>query len=242
MKLAVILAAGMGTRLENHSNSQPKGFLKIGAESLIERSIRLLKEHGIERVLIGTGYSREHYNQLATLDSSVSLYHNPAFDKTGSLYTLGNARKIIDEDFLLLESDILYEKNSLKYLLDDNKKDVILTSGQTNSGDEVFIEATDSSKFKFMSKKKDDLTTISGELVGITKMSLKTYQKICKFIDDSFDSNPGLHYEDGINYVSNKIDFFIKKVENLLWCEIDDVHHLKRAKELLYPAIIKKDR
>ena len=57
-EVAVILAAGMGTRLKSVFSDRPKGFVEIGGEGLIARSIRLLKARGIRAgfsILGGSG-------------------------------------------------------------------------------------------------------------------------------------------------------------------------------------------
>lgn len=52
MKAAVIMAAGMGTRFGKRTELIPKGFVKVGGISMIERSITTLKSCGIERIII----------------------------------------------------------------------------------------------------------------------------------------------------------------------------------------------
>ena len=61
---AVILAAGLGTRLKHHTEAQPKGFLEVDGMSLIERSIEILVRAGISEIIIGTGYLYEHFDLL----------------------------------------------------------------------------------------------------------------------------------------------------------------------------------
>ena len=63
IKTAVILAAGMGTRLEGISKWVPKGFLKLGDIFIIEESINRLQQAGIERIIIVTGHLKEFYTQ-----------------------------------------------------------------------------------------------------------------------------------------------------------------------------------
>ena len=54
IKTAVILAAGMGSRLQDITqNEVPKGLLKIEGKSLVERSIEKLRSIGIEKIYIG---------------------------------------------------------------------------------------------------------------------------------------------------------------------------------------------
>ena len=52
-KLAVILAAGLGSRIKEFSILKPKGFIEINGVSLIERSIKILIDEGISKIYIG---------------------------------------------------------------------------------------------------------------------------------------------------------------------------------------------
>ena len=60
---AIILAAGLGSRIEKLTKSKPKGFIKIGETTLIERSINLLLQNGISKIYIGTGHKSIFYDR-----------------------------------------------------------------------------------------------------------------------------------------------------------------------------------
>src|SRR5687768_631200 len=132
---AVILAAGLGSRLKHHTQDQPKGFLEVEGKSLIERSIESLIQKGIRSVIIGTGYLPEYFEALKK-KFPVITFRNEDYSTTGSMYTLYVLKHLIREPILLLESDLLYDPISLDYLLEDSREDVILASDATNSGDE----------------------------------------------------------------------------------------------------------
>ena len=106
----------------------PKGFLYTESlqETLIERSLRLLKEVGIQEVIIGTGYENKAYDALAdrlsAKDFKIMTHKNEDFATTGSAYTLWCLRELITQDFLLLESDLVYEPLTIKDLLQDNSQ------------------------------------------------------------------------------------------------------------------------
>ena len=53
---AMILAAGLGKRLKPLTNDIPKPLLKVGNQSLIERNIRSLLNHGFDEIVINVSY------------------------------------------------------------------------------------------------------------------------------------------------------------------------------------------
>src|SRR5262245_31335509 len=106
---AIVLAAGVGMRLRSVVDDRPKGLVEIGGETLIGRSIRLLRAAGIERITIVAGYRAESYLEFASGLSDVSITLNPAFEATGSMASLDVGIREHPRDVVVLESDIVYE-------------------------------------------------------------------------------------------------------------------------------------
>jgi 2-aminoethylphosphonate-pyruvate transaminase len=237
IKTAVILAAGMGSRLKEKTKDKPKGFLEVAGKALITMSVEKLLHCGIEEIICGTGYLSEHYENFALNHKNFHCVRNDIYASTGSMYTLYNMRNVIHSDFLLLESDLIYERRGLKMLIDDVNADCILASGETSSGDEVFIEADKSNHLVNMSKDKNKINNVFGELVGITKLSLQAYDLMCDFFAGSMASNIKMDYEYALVGISKQIMIPVKKIPDLIWSEIDDANHLQRTTELVYPKI-----
>lgn len=235
---AVILAAGLGSRLKERTKEMPKAFLEVDGVALIHRSIQQLLKSGITRIIIGTGYLNHFFDDLKDTYPEIETCRNKDFASTGSMYTLYNLKHLLDSDFLLLEGDLLYEPLALKTLLEDSNKDIILASGKTQSNDEVYIEADSNWNLVNMSKKVPELKHISGELVGISKISINTFKAMCDYAEAQYKvGNREIHYEDDFVGISKDINILIKKIEDLAWCEIDDEHHLQRALNQVYPKI-----
>ena len=67
IKTAVILAAGLGSRLGGMTKSMPKGFLRLGSKPIIEESIEKLLSVGIEQIVMVIGHQAQLYENLATI-------------------------------------------------------------------------------------------------------------------------------------------------------------------------------
>jgi 2-aminoethylphosphonate-pyruvate transaminase len=235
---AVILAAGLGSRLKEKTQFAPKGLLPFHGKPLVPRSIEALKRAGISRIIIGTGHLASQYDLVAKETDGVSCVLNPHYAETGSLYTLYNLRSAVqDSSFLLLESDLLYENRALELLLASPDENIILASGTTNGGDEVYIEADSQSRFVNLSKTSAGLRRADGELTGISKVSSQLFKALCKTMETSLQTQPKMDYERGFVECARELPISVMKVEDLIWCEIDDEAQWRRAEEVILPRL-----
>lgn len=243
VKLAVILAAGRGTRMGEQGIVKPKGFIQVGSKTIIEESLIRLQRAGIEKVILVTGHKSEFYQQLAKEAGDwVQTVENPVYADSGSFYSLAILDGIIDEDFLLLESDLIYEQRALDTLQNDDRSDIILLSGKTNSGDEIYVETINSNNsmtLKTMSKDRSQLgAKIAGELVGISKISLTLFKNMMDIAKPLFEKTFHYEYEaEGFVQAGKIQPIYCHCVDDLAWSEIDDLNHLQRAKEVIYPRL-----
>lgn len=242
VKTAVVLAAGLGARLNHETEEIPKGFLKINNEVLIKRSINIMLRHNIEKIIIGTGYLSHFYEQLSEEYPNITTKKSNIYGDTRSFYTLYNMRDIINEDFLLLESDLLYEEKAIDHLQMCKERDIILASGKTNSQDEVFIETDENMMLVNMSKNKDELKKIDGELVGISKISLATFKKVCFFHQENATLIKNIDYEIALTNYSRINAIKVDKIDDLVWTEIDNQEHFNRAINVIYPKLMEKGK
>jgi len=240
IKQAVILAAGLGSRLKDKTASMPKGFIELGGNAMVEWSVQKLIACGIEKIIIGTGYHRERYDELAKKYPAIQTAFNADYEKTGSMATLSVCASLVTDDFLLLESDLIYDSIGLTALCNDIHENVILASGATNSGDEVYIEADDFF-LKAVSKKREELSSICGELVGISKLTPALLQEMCRYAEKRRSEFPKLDYEHAIASCTDKHEVFVRKIEYYAWREIDDDNHLRIAEAEILPRILENE-
>ena len=244
IKEAVILAAGMGTRLSDAMDGKPKGFIIFDRHPIIEESVRKLLKYGIERIWIVTGYEPQNFEILTEkYPGSVQTIWNQEFENSGTMYSLYCVREYVNGLFLLLESDIIYEEKALKAVINSPSDECILLSGFTKSGDEVFVETKDNHLVD-MSKEKEQLNSEpSGELVGIVKVSPKLFTCMQRHAKEQFVHSLFYDYEtDALVAAAKEIDIDCLVIENLVWAEIDDEVHLKRARDEIHPMIKVKEK
>ncbi len=243
IRTAIILAAGMGMRLKERGKLTPKGCMRLGEKSIVEESVIRLLAVGIERIVIVTGHLAEQYEPLQNqYREAVQLVHNPHFADSGSMYSLYCTRHCVDEAFLLLESDLVYERRALIACLESSSDNVVLLAGLSNSSDEVFVE-TLNGHLVAMSKNRDHLgDEISGEMVGICKISRPLFSVMLDTAEQRFVTTRHMDYEtDCLVAASRDVPISCPVVEDLMWCEIDDETHLTRARNEIYPVVQQGD-
>lgn len=235
---AVIMAAGMGTRFGNMTEEQPKGFIEVGGVPMVLRSIETLIDCGIDRIVIGTGYLHEKYNALRHQFPQIECCLSDRYAETNSMFTLYNCRNVIGEDdFLLLESDLVFERDAIISLLNCPQRDVMLITSVTKFQDQYYIESDDNGWLTNCSVDKSKVR-VCGELVGIHKLSNDFYQKMCDDYAHKLSTHPKLGYEYELLCMSKEISpVFVLCKEGLKWYEIDDIDDLRYAEDNIIPYL-----
>lgn len=232
IKTAVIMAAGMGTRFGTMTEERPKGFIEAGGKPMVVRSIETLISCGIERIIIGTGYLREAYEALAIRFPQIECCFSPRYAETNSMYTLYNCRQLVgSDDFILLESDLVFERRAITSLMACPHPDVMLITPVTKFQDQYYVESDEQGILTNCSVNKEDVE-VRGELVGIHKLSHTFYQKMCDDYSKKSNAQPKLGYEYQLLSMSQTISpVYVLCEEGLKWYEIDDIDDLRFAEE-----------
>ena len=237
IRQAVIVAGGLGSRFGDKTKIMPKGFIEIEGIPMVERSVQKLIAAGIEEIIIGTGHCSQYYDELAKKYHVIKTVRNDNYANTSSMGTLEVCVPYITGDFILLESDLIYDAVGLKVLQNEERSNVILASGKSNSHDEVYLAADANGVLTEVSKNKEIIPNPAGELVGITKISKACLNKMMTYYKSSPDLIK-LDYESALKQVSAEGEsVYVHKIEYYAWTEIDDQDMLERAINEIYPRI-----
>lgn len=120
VRRAIVLAAGAGGRLYPLTQDRPKPLVRIGGKSILSRLVEDLTAVGVERVIVVTGHFGELVVEELTAEHpgvDLVFIHNERHRTTNNIYSLWLARDHFDEDFLLLESDIVCRPEILEPLV-----------------------------------------------------------------------------------------------------------------------------
>ena len=226
------MAAGLGSRFGKMTETMPKGFIEVGGQSMVVRSIETLIACGIQRIIIGTGYKKEAYEALRGQYPQIECVFSPRYAETNSMYTLWNCREAIgDDDFLLLESDIIYSKNAITELQEEVHPDIMLITPVTKFQDQYYVEYDGDGILTRCSTTKSEIDA-KGELVGIHKLSSAFYHKMCAAYERIVTEKPKLGYEYQLLWMSQHVSpVFVLNSSDVRWYEIDDEQDLAYAEK-----------
>jgi L-glutamine-phosphate cytidylyltransferase len=121
---ALLLAAGTGSRLHPLTDASPKCLTELNGKTLIERLVHALQDNGIKRLVVVVGYLDDHiirYLDELKNELEIEYIDNPRFRTTNNIYSLWLAREVINEPFLLVECDLVFEPELLLPLMEPDR-------------------------------------------------------------------------------------------------------------------------
>jgi len=241
---AIIIAAGVGSRLNPLTNDKPKCMLEFNGKTLLQHQIEALRGAGIDRIVVIKGYKKEVINY-----PDLIYYINDNYQNNNILHSLFYAEKEMDDEFIAAYSDIYYDKNIVERLL-DNKEDISIVvdidwRGYYEGRTEHPIEEAENVIFDAnndvvkIGKILPDKDAVHGEFIGMMKCSkkgaliFKRYFNRLKYLytGKPFQRAPVFEkayltdiFQDMVNYGVKINCVIIEKG----WAEIDTVQDFRR--------------
>ena len=117
---ACLLAAGIGSRLRPLTKAMPKCLTRIDGRPILERLVTCLRERGFKRLLVVVGHFEDHIRSFlddCAGELAVEYVYNPLYRTTNNIYSLWLAGAKLNESFLLLESDLIFDASLIEELL-----------------------------------------------------------------------------------------------------------------------------
>lgn len=113
---AIIIAAGLGSRMQHLTEDLPKCMLKFRDKTLLERQIETLTSCGVTDISVIKGYKQEKINY-----PGLKYYINDNYENNNILNSLFYAEEEMDDEVIISYSDILYEQQVVERLLESRK-------------------------------------------------------------------------------------------------------------------------
>lgn len=239
---AIMLAAGMGKRLGKYTEGNTKCMLKIQDKTLIERATEALLDAGVNKFIIVVGYKGdnlkryllEECNNPRIKEMDFVFIENNIYDKTNNIYSLSLAKEeLLKDDTILLESDLIYDYELIKRLINSNEKNLVSVAKYSQWMDGTVIKIDDDNNvIEFIEKKNFSYDQINEyyKTVNVYKFSKEFSRKeFVPFLDAyiaSYGENE--YYELVLKIIAHLSRSKLKAldVSDIKWYEIDDAQDL----------------
>ena len=240
---AIILAAGMGKRLGELTKNNTKCMVEVDGVRLIERALRILDRKNLNRIILVVGY--QHENLMAFVNSlgiqtKIEFIINEVYDKTNNIFSLSLAKEqMIEDDTLLLESDLIFEERLIDMLLEDKRDSLALVDKFESwmDGTCIVVDQDDNitdfipGKLLQYREKEQYYKTVNIYKFG-ADFSKNVYVPFLEAYAKVMGNNE--YYEAVIKLILllDKNTMKAKRLQGELWYEIDDIQDLDIAQTL----------
>ena len=237
---AVILAAGVGRRLQVLTQNHPKCLLPIGGKTLLNRYLDNLEHVGISHVTIVVGYKEELIREAVSAWSGslpVDFIVNEQYER-GSIGSLWVAREVLDDDVVIMDADVLFHPTILERLVNSCHPNVLLMDETVVQQTEECMVFVRHGRVVSLSKQVPNTYDDSGEGVGFLRVSRRDIPSVLKSVAQCISQGLiDMEYEDALR------DFFVstlvraEKIGGLPWIEIDFPKDVESAKNHVLPKL-----
>lgn len=241
---ALILASGIGSRLQPLTNKKPKTLTVVtDNETILDRILDSLLENKIYDVVITTGYLDyvlvKHITDSPKYkDLRISYVRNPIYAKTNYIYSIWLARELLHDDILLVHADLVFSPGIVKKLL-RAKTSVATVRKMKEPPHKDFIAGIENGLIKKIG-------------VGIEHPNTRTFMPFYKLLKRDWElwmkkmesymkeKDKKVYAEHAFNEISNKIKLYPIYYQEEVCMEIDTLEDLDKAKKLLKATPAKK--
>jgi L-glutamine-phosphate cytidylyltransferase len=233
---ALLLAAGTGSRLFPLTKNAPKCLTLVNNKTILERLVNNLKRQGFTRLVIITGHLKEcimDYLGEQSGDISIEYVHSPLYKTTNNIYSLWMARHVINEPFVLFESDLVLKSDLLDDMVYPDKMATALMQPWLNG---TTVSVSKSNRVtQFQQGTTKAYSDIRHKTVNIYSFSLASWKAVIKRLNQFIsEGNVNCYYETVFaEMIDNEsLSFQSVSFDSAPWYEIDTMSDLTEAEKL----------
>lgn len=240
---AIILAAGMGRRLGKLTQNNTKCMVSLNGTPIITRMLEQLSHHDISRIVMVVGYKEtelkaflgDHYKNIP-----IQYISNPIYYKTNNIYSLALAKQqLVEEDSLLLESDLVFDDDILSMLVNNPYPNLALVAKYESWMDGTMVRIDDDNNIvDFIPKAAFNYKDTASyyKTANIYKFAKSFSQtKYVPFLDAYCKAVGNNEYYENVLRIISFLqinDLKALPITNQKWYEIDDKQDLDIAEAL----------
>lgn len=226
---AVIMAAGLGSRLMPITINTPKPLVKVNGKKIIETLLDALLAADIREIYIVRGYLKENFEQLLYKYPMIKFVDNPMYSRANSISSIYFARNYLNNAYVM-EADLYLSNPDLisKYQYQSNGVGI-----KVDKTDDWYFTTVNGKITKLIQDIKDRPADENIEIyqeVGLSYLTEEDGKKLSNHLDIEFNKNGGTElYWDQVQY-SIHIDDYDFRIRE---CNKDDIVEIDSFKELV---------
>ena len=244
---AIILAAGMGRRLGKYTRDNTKCMLPVNGVRLIDRMLEQLCQLNLSRLVMVVGYKGEElmsyignrYDDRLKIEYTV----NPVYDKTNNIYSLALVKeKMMEDDTLLIESDLILDDSLFQMILDDPYPNLALVAKYESWMDGTMVRIdSENNIVNFVPKKAFKYSEVESyyKTVNVYKFSKDFSSRVYVPFLDAYCKVMGNneYYEQVLRVITllDQANLKALPIGDKSWYEIDDVQDKDIAETIFSP-------
>jgi len=236
VRTALLLAAGTGSRLSPLTDETPKCLVSVNKKSILERLINSLQEHNFKRLVVVVGHQADCIrNFLGTRAGGMEITYitSSLYKTTNNIYSLWLARKVINEPFLLIESDLVFDPEMLKDMLRPDRIAISKLQPWMNGTTVTINNSRKVEAFHADDTHKHDSNQY--KTVNIYSLSTATWRLVRKRLERQISDNMVNGYYETV--FSDMVDDGCLSLTTVLfkknrWYEIDTITDLRAAEQV----------
>jgi choline kinase len=241
-RTAVILAAGVGSRLRPLTDDKPKALVPVGGRSILQRAVDALRSVGVQRLVVASGYREDALHAaLARSPMEVIFRPNPRYATTQNSVSLAMCRDVLErESFFRLDGDVVFDAEILSRL--DSEAAPLAAAVDSHRGLDVEamkVRVDPHTGHVTTFGKGIPLADAAGESIGIERISSEAAPVLFDGLAEAGErGETDLYYEDVYARLIDRGQLRAKAVQvgDLKWCEVDAPEDLREAERLFGSA------
>lgn len=232
---AVILAAGIASRLRPLTDDMPKCLLKVGEKNILELTIDNIIANNINEVIIVTGYFEEKIKDFVSKKYpglNVTFIYNELYSLTNNIYSLWLTKEsLLGDEMLLMDSDIIFDKEIITKLLASGYESCLALKRHDVQDEEIKVKVDEKGRVLEIGKEVK-LEDAIGESIGIEKFGVETLKQLFSIIERKIivEKKVNQFYEAAFQELADKgANIYTVDTTDYICMEIDTAADLEAA-------------
>lgn len=233
---ALLLAAGTGSRLHPLTQDMPKCLTMVNGVPILDRLVDCLNQQGFKRLVVVTGHLENRIREFLgnrAGNMTIDYIFSPLYEVTNNIYSLWMAREIINEPFLLIESDLVFHASLLDDMLYPDRIAVARMQPWMNGSTVTVNQFNQVDAFQNSAVGSADKTRY--KTVNIYSLSLSSWRGITERLDQYISTDRVNDYYEAVfaEMVADRcLSLQAVYFDSMPWYEIDTIADLAKAEKL----------